>query len=267
MKRPLRKQSHGKLFVFLQAWGLTLVLLIFSIFTTPWILSRLHDPDLMPVRLVKVEGAVRHLNPKRLEEVVHKAVDGGFFFVTLAKVRAEVELLPWVDSASIRRTWPDTLLVKVVEQQPLARWGGDALVNLKGEIFRPKPLPVLSGLAVLEGEAQDSVFISREYQKMETLLGTVGLELHKVDVDARQAWLLWTRNGLVLNLGRKQLMPRLTRFVQLYPGLSGDNKARLKKVDLRYTNGFTASWEALPDVQTNGDDPAGKGKASRLAGI
>ncbi len=267
MKRPMTKQPHGELLNFLRLWGLALVLAICFIFTAHWILSRLQDPGLIPVRLVKVEGAVRYLNPKRLEEVVHQAVDGSFFSVSLAKVRAEVELLPWVDSVSIRRVWPDTLLVKVVEQQPLARWGGEALVNHRGEIFRPKPMPNFSGLAVLKGEKQDSVFISREYQKIETLLGTVGLELHKVHVDARQAWLLWTRNGLALNLGRNQLMPRLTRFVQTYPGLSGDNQVRLKKVDLRYTNGFTASWEALPELHSNGDDPAGKGNASRLAGI
>ena len=267
MKRRVTKQFHLRLLDFLQLWGLALVLVCLTIFTASWFLSRLQDPNVMPIRLVKVEGEVRHLNPKRLEEVVYKAVDGSFFSVTLAKVRAEVELLPWVDSVSIRRVWPDTLRVKVVEQQPLARWANDGLVNLRGEIFRPKPMLDFPGLAVLEGEAQDCVGISQEYQKIETLLSTVGLELEKVRVDARQAWMLWTRNGLELNLGRKQVMPRLSRFVQLYPGLSSGNRAMLKKVDLRYPNGFTTSWEALPDLQTNGDGPAAKGKANRLAGI
>lgn len=267
MKKSVTKQSHNRLPDFLQLWGLALVSVSLTAFTASWFLHRMQDPTVMPVRLITVEGEVRHLNSKQLEEVVYMAVDGSFFSVNLAKVRAEVELLPWVDSASIRRVWPDTLQVKVVEQQPLARWGKDALVNLRGEIFSPKPMPNFAGLTVLEGEEQNSVGIIQEYQKIETLLGTVGLDLEKVRVDARQAWTLWTRNGLELSLGRKQLMPRLSRFVQLYPGLSGENRAKLKKVDLRYTNGFTASWEALPDLQTNGDDPAGKGKASRLAGI
>lgn len=267
MKRPASKKTPGKLPDFLQLWGLALILVSVVTLMTSWLLNRMQDPNVMPVRLVKVEGEVRHLNPERLEEVVHRAVDGSFYSVSLARVRAEVERLPWVDSVSVRRVWPDTLQVKVVEQQALARWGTGALVNHRGEIFQPKTMPEIPGLAVLEGGDQDSVLISQEYRKIETLLGTVGLVLEKVRVDARQAWILWVENDLELNLGRKQLMSRLTRFVQLYPGLVGENRLTLKKVDLRYTNGFTASWEALPELQTNGDDPAVKGNASRLAGI
>jgi cell division septal protein FtsQ len=62
-------------------------------------------------------------------------------------------------------------------------------------------------------------------------------------------------------------MPRLTRFVQLYPKLSGEVEARLRGVDLRYTNGFTAHWEMLPDMHSNEAGPAVEGTASRLAGI
>lgn len=267
MKKSAPKPTSSRWVDFLQLWGLALALMALTIMTASWMLSRLQDPDVMPVRVVKVEGEVRYLNLRQLEEVVYAAVDGSFFSVTLAKVRAEVELLPWVDSVSIRRVWPDTLRVKVVEQQPLARWGKNALVNVRGEIFDPEPIPDFSGLALLEGETQDSVMISQEYQKIETLLDTVGLELEKVRVDARQAWRLWTRSGLELNLGRKQVMPRLSRFARLYPGLSGEDGVRLKKIDLRYTNGFTANWEALPDIHTKGNDPAVEGKASRLAGI
>ncbi len=248
-------------------WGLALIMVSLTIFLVSWTLGRLHDPNVMPVRLVKVEGELRHLNTKRLEEVVYEAVDGSFFSVSLAQVRAEVERLPWVDSASVRRVWPDTLRVKVVEQQALARWGKDALVNKRGEIFQPRPFPEIPGLAMLQGDEQDAVLISQEYRKIETLLETVGLKLEKVDVDARQAWVLWLQNDLELNLGRKQVMSRLTRFVRLYPGLIGEDRLTLRRVDLRYTNGFTTSWEALPDLQTYGDDPAVKGKASRLAGI
>jgi cell division protein FtsQ len=182
-------------------------------------------------------------------------------------VRSAVEALPWVDKVSIRRVWPDTLKVRVVEQQPLARWGQDALLNRQGEVFRPQPLPKLPQLALLEGEIADAKSISREYQRIETLMNTVGLKLSKVRVDARQAWLLQTRNGIELNLGRKRILPRLTRFVRLYPRLAATRQARLKLVDLRYPNGFSARWESLPEMQSNRHDPAEWGHASRLAGI
>ncbi|MDJ0806480.1 MAG: cell division protein FtsQ/DivIB [Gammaproteobacteria bacterium] len=252
----------------LARWGYTLMLLLLIVLGLTWSLQRIQDPSVIPVRFVKVEGEVRYLNLDQLQAVVNRVVEQrSFFSVTLAQVLAEVERLPWVDRASIRRIWPDTLQVTVIEQQPLARWGETALVNRRGEVFAPQPMPDVSDLALLEGETQDSMAISRDYQKIETLLQTVGLTLAKVQVDARQAWRLWTRNGLELNLGRKQLMSRLSRFARLFPALNDADEARLKRIDLRYTNGFTANWEALPVRQSMLDDPALGVEASRLAGI
>ena len=267
MKPKTKNVGSQRLLGFLHSWGLALLMLSLMLVMGFWFVGRVQDPDVMPVRYVKVEGEVRHLDLRQLEEVVYRAVDGGFFSVALGQVRDRVERLPWVDSVSIRREWPDTLQVQVIEQQPLARWGEAALVNLRGEIFQPDQLPEIPGLATLEGDARDSVTISREYRKIAALLQTVGLELARVRVDARQAWTLWTQDGLEVNLGRKQLMPRLSRFVRLYPKLSGEVEARLQGVDLRYTNGFTASWEALPELHSKGADPAVEGAAGRLAGI
>lgn len=266
MKRPGKKQPERRLLNFLQLWGVVLVFVSFTSVLAAWGVNRLRDPLVMPVRVVMFDGEMRYLQRHRLEQAVAQAVDGSFFTVDLANVRAEVEQLPWVDSMSVRRFWPDTLQVRVVEQQPLARWGKDALLNQRGEIFRPNPMPALPKLTRLEGEEQDAVRISQEFQRIDRLLGTVGLELAQVRVDARQAWLLQTRSGLELNLGRKETLRRLTRFVRLYPGLSEQNRARLKRVDLRYTNGFTATWETLSELQSNRDIPAGTGMTSRLAG-
>jgi cell division protein FtsQ len=267
MRARAKQPARAGWLDFLQLWGLALVIVVGVIATASWTLNRLQDPAVMPVRFVEVEGKVRHLDLQRLQQVVYQAEDGNFFTVTLDKVRAEVERLPWVDRVSIRRVWPDTLRVRVVEQQPLARWGKEALVNLRGEIFRPSPMPDFAGLTLLEGEARDAAEICRTYEKMQTLLGTSGLKLARVRVDARQAWRLWTRGGVELNLGRKQMMYRLTRFVRLYPKLSAEPGVRLATVDLRYANGFAASWEALPELQTKGYDPEAEGIASRLAGI
>jgi cell division protein FtsQ len=267
VKQPQKKRHLNRLWDFLQLWGLGLALVSGAVLLVTWGLQQVWDPQVLPVKVVGIDGEMRYLERSRLEQAVIQAVKGSFFSVDLARVRAEVANLPWVDNVTIRRVWPDTLKVQVVEQQPLARWGKDALLNRRGEIFRPEPLPDFPQLALLEGEPEDAVRISREYQRIDTLLKTIGLELTRVQVDARQAWQLYTRNGLELNLGRKEIIPRLTRFIRLYPRLDNMNQARLKLVDLRYTNGFSASWEALPELQSNRDGPNDTGHASRLAGI
>lgn len=253
---------------FLYAWGRSLLVVGVSLALIVLAVDRLRDPNFMPVRLVTVDGEMRHLDRANLERAVTQAVDGGFFSVDLERIRSQVEALPWVESVSIRRVWPGTLRVKVVEQQPLARWGDDALINQQGRIFRPDPLPQLPGLAQLIGEDRDALAITREYQRIRVLLGTVGLEPVEVRVDARQAWQLRTREGLALNLGRQQIMRRLTRFVRIYPGFTPQRQARLEGVDLRYTNGFAATWKAeSAEQQSRRFGPPGTDEASKLAGI
>jgi cell division protein FtsQ len=267
MKRKAQRSRLYRLWDFLQLWGLGLILVGGASLAITWGVQQLRDPQVLPVRVVGIEGEMRFLARERLQRAVIQAIKGSFFSVDLDRIRTEVADLPWVDSVTIRRVWPDTLRVKVLEQQPLARWGKDALLNQRGEIFRPQPLPAFTQLAVLEGQVQDAVGISREFQRIDTLLKTVGLEMSRVRVDARQAWLLHTRDGLEINLGRREILPRLARFVRLYPQLEQSAEARLKRVDLRYTNGFSASWEALPALQSNRRDPAESGPGNRLAGI
>jgi cell division protein FtsQ len=117
------------------------------------------------------------------------------------------------------------------------------MVSQLAEVFQPETLPKLEGLVTLFGDAQQAKTITREYQRMKTLLDTAGLRLTKVWIDARQAWRIETDSGLLLQLGRRDVMQRLTRFVRLYPELMTQQDRQLVSADLRYTNGFSVQWK------------------------
>jgi cell division protein FtsQ len=222
--------------------------------------TRLLDPMVMPVRVVSVDGEIKYLNKQGLEQTVAQAVSGNFFTVDLVRIRHQIEQLPWVKSASVRRVWPDILAVRVREQTPLAYWGDDAMVNPQGEVFKPKSLPRLSGLANLIGEVEQAERITQGYLKVRALLHTAGLELKRLWVDARQSWRIETGEGLLLDLGRRDVMPRLTRFVQLYPFLKGQVESMPERVDLRYTNGFSVYWQSHGEPQALMDSPSSRAR-------
>lgn len=248
-------------------WTVPLLLVLLVAGLLAWGVERAMDPAVLPIRMVGVDGEIHYLQRGNLEAAVADAVNGSFLGMDLGRVRHKVEQLPWIESASVRRVWPDTLRVKVVEQVPLAYWGKDGLVSSRGEIFRPESLPRLQGLATLEGEDGSAVRITREYLRMRTLLETAGLELTHVWVDARQAWRLETGSGLMVNLGRREVLPRLTRFVQLYPYLKDRAGLIPASVDLRYTNGFSVRWQNGPESQVNFESHSTGREAARIAGI
>jgi cell division protein FtsQ len=231
------------------------------------LIQQASDPEVLPVRVVGVDGEIVHLNRQRLESAVAEAVEGSFFTIDLPRIRDKLEQLPWIESASVRRIWPDTLRVRVVEQVPLAYWGDDGLVSQRGKVFRPEKLPQLKGLAVLEGDDEQAPRIMLQYLRMHNLLETAGLRIEHVWVDARQAWRLQAHNGVMLNLGRREVMSRLSRFVQLYPSLLQQTQRQAQTVDLRYTNGFTVQWREVAEAQVNLQSRAQQRAAARIAGI
>ena len=104
-----------------------------------WGIITLRDPQVLPLKVVRIDGQFRYLQRSDLEQAVATAVEGNFFTLDVDRIRAAARKLPWVDEVSVRRIWPDTLQMWVQEQIPLARWGKDRLVNPRGEVFQPLP--------------------------------------------------------------------------------------------------------------------------------
>jgi len=69
-------------------------------------------------------------------------------------VRENVKKLPWVYEASVRRQFPDTLIVEVQERQPLALWqneGTHKLIDDQGQIVPIDDLGEYKKLLVVSG--------------------------------------------------------------------------------------------------------------------
>ncbi len=199
------------------------------------------DPATLPLKQVQIDAPFQRVPAEQLREVVSKHVGGGFFNVDIAEVTSALVALPWVDRASVRRLWPDTLAVSVVEQKPLARWAGGGLVNERGELFFPEDMTGLDKLVVFEGDKSAVVNMARRYREISRQLGAVHVGLSSMTLTSRRSWELGLDNGISVMLGRDETETRLRRFVRFYPGLSA-KLADVVRIDMRYPNGFAVKW-------------------------
>ena len=205
----------------------------------------LSDPQRFPLSVVEVKGEFRYLRKESLQAALAPAVNGGFFTVNVAAIRAAAERLPWVYRASVKRIWPATLRIVVVEQQPVAHWGEHGYLNAHGESFTPaRPadtpdLPMLSGPAGQEGK------VLEQYHRVVAALAPIGQQVQRVALDQRRAWQVTLGNGVVLRLGRGEPWQRLARLVRAWPEVFAARVAELQAVDLRYSNGFSVLWQTL----------------------
>lgn len=206
----------------------------------------LQDEQRMPVQVVDFSGDFSHVKIGRLERLIRKSQPGSFFALDVNEVYELVEAQPWIYRASVRKQWPNTLKIYLVEQQPVAQWNEDLLLNPYGDTFDASgeglALPKLFGPGGSEKTALEG------YNAMHSLLATVGMPIAELSLSERFAWQVQLQNGIELNLGRQEFIDRLQRFIDVYPLLAKQSKA-VKYVDLRYDTGLAVGWQT-----SNGDE-------------
>ena len=105
----------------------------------------------VPIRQVSVNGDFRFLDKARIEKSMLPHLGTGFFMVNLPQIRAELERMPLVHEVTVRRAWPDRLLVFITEQVPVLRFGADGYLNPYAEVFRPDEPLAAPGLPMVDG--------------------------------------------------------------------------------------------------------------------
>ena len=208
-----------------------------------WLFQQLADPRTLPIHKIRVQGALVHVNEAMLRNSVVGKVQGGYFNIDVASLRKTVEQLPWVKTAAVRRLWPDTVVINVVEQQPLAIWAKGGLVNLEGDVFVPAMNDEFKDLPVFSAPDGMQHSVTELYRDLSAQLKPLDLHIVSLQLDERRAVQLQLHNGIELMLGREERLVRLQRFVKVYNKALLHHAMRIRRVDLRYSNGMAVQWD------------------------
>lgn len=213
-----------------------------------WVLD--HWPaTVLPLETVRFDGDLERLGETELREAVSGRLQGGLLGVDVAELRRAVESLAWVDTATVRRVWPDTVRITIRAQQPVARWGEVALMNADARVFQPRTLP--DGLPSLAGPPGSAARVLEQYQALRLVLTPLGLEPTGLELDERRAWTVELTDGGLIRLGREDTQSRIERLVRAWPGVESAQDQQIALIDLRYPNGFAVRWRSDED---GGDD-------------
>lgn len=171
-------------------------------------------------------------------------------------IQQEIMRLPWIKYASVRKQWPDRLIVHIVEYQPAFYWNEVFLLDNNGTVFSvPKERFSDDTLPKLFGPIGKEKIILKTYKKLKNMSNqlsdnNVSLMIRVAAADERNAWQLVVipcikdfcakDQDIKLMLGRKKVDERYERFMRFYSdiqsGLPLDEQ--LIEADLRYDNGI-----------------------------
>jgi len=162
------------------------------------------------------------------------------------EARVRVAELPWVESATVRKVYPATLEINIVEKKPFALWQQGSQVSViqeNGEVIAPfnggrlAALPLIIGIGADESGPE---FVS-EVSKVRGLQGRVKAYIRVAD----RRWDLRLDSGVTIKLPEKGVEAALAEASRLdteYSLFSRDVTA----VDLRLSDRMTVAL--APDV-------------------
>ena len=266
LRRPLTAALAG--------W---IIIPVLGLLAALFVADRLYNPAQFRIEVIEVHG---RLSPghgdsdgggEQIKAVVAQSLSGNYFSLSLPGIEARVEALPWVFSASVRRQWPATLVVEVVEVQPVAKWGRHHWLHFTGALVAretgSESALVNQDLPQLSGPEHQQKTVWEAFRRWSGMFAAHGLRLDELRLDARELWHLRLTLGalalpravpsatpaqksppapVALIVPRENAEARITQFIgALQHPLMAEFSA-MRTIDLRHPNGFAVGWKTGP---------------------
>lgn len=202
--------------------------------------------------------SIRHVTEEEIRQSVQRTSHGTALTRPLMDLQQSLQAHPWVRQASVRRVWPNRLMVWIEEHDPVAIWADGRLINRYGELFAVDRAASLMGLragcrlATLSGPVGSHERVLDRAQRLEQLISQQGFSLERLDLSEQFSWKARLHGGPEVTLGRDTLPKpqeeRVLGFAQHLAWLNQDLKRqaeitgrpipRVIQADLRYASGF-----------------------------
>lgn len=205
----------------------------------------LKNPQHMTIKTVEVAGDLKILNKEMLEPIIADFVKTNLFLLDSDALEAAVEDNEWVYSASLTKIWPDKLIVKIHEQQPVAFWGDKAMLSKQGAIIKTTLKDKQGVLPTLYSPESKGRNMASGFLQIREWMKDFPVRLVEFREDARGSWQIKLENDLLVKIGRNNHEKRIMRFMVGYRQKLISVVNRIDTVDLRYPNGFAVKWKKL----------------------
>lgn len=216
------------------------------------------------IERVLVQGDLSHNNAVTLRTNLAHKLDGNFFTIDLALVRAAFEVVPWVRSAAVRREFPNRLRVELREHEPMAYWGpesGSSMLDVQGQVFEANVEEIDSQdtMPRLAGPEGSSAEVLGMFTQLRPVFARLDMTIETLTFSGRGGWSVATDTGALIELGAgtaPEVGARAERFVRTLTQVTsqyGRRAQALESADLRHADGYAIR---LRGVTTTVDAPS-----------
>jgi cell division protein FtsQ len=195
-----------------------------------------------PIKHVKIFATYEHVNKIPLQKTVDAYLNKGFFKLNVAGLKQQLLSFPWIYAVSIKRIWPDTVIINIAEQRPILQWGDEALINPDGRVFYPQKNSFPKGLPVIFGPKGSETQIFNLYSQMLSMLEPLDLSIKNLALDPAHHWEIKLNNDTAIFLNTADPLDQLELLTRVYRKITADRHEPPKSIDMRYSSGMAVKW-------------------------
>ncbi|ODN43062.1 cell division protein FtsQ/DivIB [Piscirickettsia litoralis] len=236
-------QGQAKVLTCLFQWRWWLIALLVVLLSL-WGYFKLQNPDVLPIRTVKVVGDYNFVARSTLIKTITPVVHGGFFNINVDQIQDTVLKFPGVKEVYVKRVWPHTIIIKIEPQKILGRWGNSELLTANGRLVPISDKNILVKYTPqFNAPVGDEQKVIHFYEQSTPFLKKLSWRVKNVILSDGLQWSIRFNNNTIVKLGQRNVQLRLQRLAEVFPQLFANNVKKVNYIDMRYTKGMAVKWQ------------------------
>ena len=193
----------------------------------------LSDSFVYPIDEVEITSTTSNYDTDKINDIVASIQGQDLLSLDLGDIKRSIRSDDWINDVEIKKSFPDTLEIIIIPQQPLAIYNSKIMM-MDGTVINAPSLPL--DLPIIIDHTNDS------HSSMNTLILTVKL-LQKIDLDIKKVEIhdslikVFTSTNVLIS-DRVNYEVNLNRLIISFQDLKKLFKREIKSIDMRYSNGF-----------------------------
>ena len=191
------------------------------------------DSFVYPIEEVEITSTTSNYDNKKINDIVASIQGQDLLSLDLSDIKRSIRSDDWIRDVEIKKSFPDTLEIIIIPQQPFAIYNSKIMM-MDGTVIEAPSLPL--DLPIIIDHTNDSLSSMNTMILTDKLLQKIDLDIKKVEIHDSLIKVFTSTNILISD--RVNYEVNLNRLVISFQDLKKLFKREIKSIDMRYSNGF-----------------------------
>jgi len=191
------------------------------------------DYFVYPIEEVEITSTTSNYDTEKINDIVVSIHGQDLLSLDLSDVKRNIRSDDWIRDVKIKKSFPDTLEIIIIPQQPYAIYNSK-IMTIDGTVIGASLMQL--DLPIIIDHTNDSQSSMNTMILTSKLLKKIDLDIKKIEIHNSIIKVFTSANILISD--RVNYENNLNRLVVTFHDLQKLFKREIKSIDMRYSNGF-----------------------------